>query len=327
VFAPGIQGAHSELGHVAYLEQVKGGGTFHISEKGWISSPCQVHYRDAQNGTGVEFIYAKDSLPSCPTGQYLAKYYPNAGLKGHPVYLRCEKTIDKNWGTGGPGHGIPGDNFSVRWTGTFKFGSGDHTFIARSDDGVRVWLDGNKIIGGWRDQPATTYRAKRMLASGKHKIRVDYYERTGAAVAKLRWERSKFNLMSKHTGKVVGVAGASKANGANVVQQRYDGGGKQKWRFIPAGGGYYRIVASHSGKCLDVSEWSQANGANVIQWECHGGDNQKWRLVKIGDAFQLVNKHSGKCLDVDGWSMANGANIHQWECHGGNNQLWKRILR
>jgi hypothetical protein len=124
---------------------------------------------------------------SCATGQYLAEYFNNIGLTGSPAFTACEPSINYNWGSGGPGNSLANDNFSVRWTGSHSFNAATYTFTARSDDGIRVWLDGSLIIDAWRDQAATTYQATRTITAGEHVIRVEYYEKGGLAVAQVSW--------------------------------------------------------------------------------------------------------------------------------------------
>ena len=55
------------------------------------------------------------------------------------------------------------------------------------EDGVRVWVDGVRIIDAWRDQAPATYTATRTLTAGAHEIRMEYYENAGGAVAQLSW--------------------------------------------------------------------------------------------------------------------------------------------
>jgi hypothetical protein len=124
---------------------------------------------------------------TCPTGQYRAEYYNNTGLTGTPVLTRCESRIAYNWGTGGPGNGVPNDNFSVRWTGRFNFAAASHIFTAQASDGIRVWVDGASVIDAWKDQLTTTYRATVPLTAGTHEVKVEYYERGGGALARVYW--------------------------------------------------------------------------------------------------------------------------------------------
>jgi hypothetical protein len=131
-------------------------------------------------------------------------------------------------------------------------------------------------------------------------------------------------LFAKHSDRVIDVKGISTANGAEIIQWDWWGGGNQRWRLEPVGGGYVRIVAQHSGKVLDVSGISMANGARLVQWEWWGGDNQKFRpeVYGIGE-LTLTAKHSGKVIEVAGMNESNGALIQQWDWWGGANQRWK----
>ena len=131
-------------------------------------------------------------------------------------------------------------------------------------------------------------------------------------------------LFAKHSGRVIDVKDISTASGAPITQWDWWGGGNQRWRMEPVGGGYVRIVAQHSGKVLDVQGISTANGAPIIQWDWWGGDNQRFlpEVYGIGQ-LKLTAKHSGKVLDVKDISEANGAVIQQWDWWGGANQLWK----
>ena len=296
---------------------------------------------DCNNGTfgdpapGVfKACYIRNSSSmDCP-GRYKAEYFNNRSLSGSPVYVTCEGwPIDHDWGGGSPGHGVHSDNFSARWTGRAHIDSGTYDFIARADDGIRVWVGGSLIINGWRDQAPTEYRVTRSVGSGDYDIKVEYYEHGGGAVAQFRWERHSggsgrvYEIAAKHSGKCLDVEGARQDDGTNVQQWAYGGGPNQLWYLVDAGGGYYKIVARHSGKCLDVCCGSRDNGANVLQWTCHGGDNQLWRLVRFGNYYEVVSKNSGKCLDVEGARQDNGANVQQWACGGGPNQLWRFIER
>jgi len=67
--------------------------------------------------------------------------------------------------------------------------SGDYRFFTRSDDGIRVYVDGHRIIDEWRDMGGnTTYTADRYL-SGHKQVVVEYYQHTGPAFVHFWWER------------------------------------------------------------------------------------------------------------------------------------------
>ncbi|RLC83073.1 MAG: hypothetical protein DRI61_00375 [Chloroflexi bacterium] len=116
------------------------------------------------------------------------EYFNNRSLSGAPVFTRCDSAIDFDWGQGSPDPRIPADSFSVRWTGDVYFDrSGYYTFYARTDDGVKIWLDSSPLIAAWWDQPATTYSVTRYVSRGVHRIEVNYYENTGFATIKVWW--------------------------------------------------------------------------------------------------------------------------------------------
>ena len=100
---------------------------------------------------------------------------------------RCETSaIDYDWGTGGPS-GVGVDGFSVRWLGTFDFAAGDYTYWARTDDGVRIYVDDALVYERWIDQAPSFGEVTRHLAAGRHTVRVEYYENSGGAVAQVGW--------------------------------------------------------------------------------------------------------------------------------------------
>jgi uncharacterized repeat protein (TIGR01451 family) len=127
------------------------------------------------------------STPPCtaPSGQYCAEYYNNTNLSGSPILTENEPApIAHDWSYQSPKPGIGDGNYSVRWQGRFSIEAGDYKFIARSDDGIRVWLDGTQLpeISDWTDHGSIDYEATRTLTAGEHEIKLEYYQAGGAAV-------------------------------------------------------------------------------------------------------------------------------------------------
>src|SRR6185436_5123117 len=137
------------------------------------SIPVFVVNPDGQRSNIVNFSVTPSGT-SCPAGQFFAEYFANVALTAPAARTACEGSINYSWGTGGPA-GLPADNFSARWTGSFPFANETVTFSARADDGVRVFLDGTLIIDGWKDQSPTTYTATRTVTAGVHEVKVEYY--------------------------------------------------------------------------------------------------------------------------------------------------------
>lgn len=142
---------------------------------------------------------------------------------------------------------------------------------------------------------------------------------TGAAGA-----HTVVKIRAKHSGKCLDVEGASRANGAKVIQWDCHGGANQKWRLVRVHGGFL-VKSVNSGKCMDVKEGRTASGTPLIQWRCHGGDNQVFKLVGEWHNVKIKARHAGhrKCLDIEGASRANGAKLILFRCHDGDNQRFK----
>ncbi|HEY2951357.1 MAG TPA: PA14 domain-containing protein, partial [Verrucomicrobiae bacterium] len=117
-----------------------------------------------------------------------SEYFDNIDLTGLKL-TRADETINFDWGTGSPDPAIGPDTFSVRWTGQIepKF-SETYTFFTTTDDGVRLWVDGQLLIDHWADQPLTEYSGSiALLAGHKYDLRMEYFENAGLAVARLAW--------------------------------------------------------------------------------------------------------------------------------------------
>lgn len=123
------------------------------------------------------------------TDSFLGCYYQGVNFQTLKL-TRTDNQVNFNWAGGSPDASLPVDDFSARWAGNFTFESGNYEFSATADDGVRVYVDNALIIDQWRDQSATNYKATRSMTAGSHEIRMEYYERTGSAVAQLSWAKT-----------------------------------------------------------------------------------------------------------------------------------------
>ncbi|MFP4395641.1 MAG: PA14 domain-containing protein [Anaerolineales bacterium] len=120
---------------------------------------------------------------------WYAEYFANPSLHGEPTLTRYERGPHFEWGVGSPGEGVPADNFSARLTHDEWFSSGVYRFSYRADDGIRVWVSDALVIDAWQDGPATWRYVDYQLPSGVHRVRIEYYERTGAAALQVSWQK------------------------------------------------------------------------------------------------------------------------------------------
>ncbi|MCX4590434.1 PA14 domain-containing protein [Streptomyces sp. NBC_01549] len=120
---------------------------------------------------------------SCASPAYKRQFYANTTFSGTPKKTDCDTTVNENWGTKAPASGLPKDNFGVRWTVTRDFGSGGPFALpVAAQDGLRVYLDGTRKIDLWKNVSSTVKKTVNVtIPSGKHTLRVDYANWTGAA--------------------------------------------------------------------------------------------------------------------------------------------------
>jgi hypothetical protein len=116
------------------------------------------------------------------------EYFDNMDFTS-PKFTRTDANINFNWGSGSPASGMGADTFSVRWTGKIMpKDSGTYTFYTTSDDGVRLWINGQLVINNWTVHAPTENKGAITLQAGqKYDIKMEYFERSGGAVAKLMW--------------------------------------------------------------------------------------------------------------------------------------------
>jgi VCBS repeat-containing protein len=128
--------------------------------------------------------------PEDPTyAEWKGEYWFTPDLDSEWALVRNDQEINFNWGDESPAAGFPSDDFSVRWMRRLEFEPGKYRFYARSDDGIRVFLDGIRIIDEWHQSGGTeVYTVDRTLA-GSYLLRVEYYEHEGSAKVEFWWEK------------------------------------------------------------------------------------------------------------------------------------------
>jgi hypothetical protein len=121
--------------------------------------------------------------------EYWSNAFPNAPFTGAATLVRTDAVVNFNWGTGSPDPSISSDHFTARWTGSVQAQFNEtYTFYITTDDGSRLWVNGQLIIDAWQDQPPTEWNGSIALTAGqRYNLEMDYYENQGGAVAMLSW--------------------------------------------------------------------------------------------------------------------------------------------
>ena len=120
-------------------------------------------------------------------------------------------------------------------------------------------------------------------------------------------EGTVFYIRNVKAGKYLDISGAAnsqkaRSNGANVQLWTLDGGADQKFKFIPAGNGYYHIQTQHVRMNLDVhgcfdgtwfcGTYKKDRGANVQVWSAGSSEPQQWKLEKVAPGrFYIKNRY------------------------------------
>ncbi len=120
-------------------------------------------------------------------GQYWAGAVPGQGA----LLATRTEAVDFDWGAGAPA-GVTADRFAARWSGSVIADVGGlYRFQTVSDDGVRLWVDGQLVIDNWTPHGATadTSAALRLEAGRRYAIRLEYFEDEWDATIRLRWQR------------------------------------------------------------------------------------------------------------------------------------------
>jgi parallel beta-helix repeat protein len=103
-------------------------------------------------------------------------------LRGAPMLTRDASRLDVMWYRPTI-RGLPQSKFAAVATSTVTLAPGTYTLRTISDDGVRVWVDGRRVIDDWSLHESRVDYAP--LTGGRHTIRVEYFQVDGWAELRL----------------------------------------------------------------------------------------------------------------------------------------------
>ncbi len=117
-----------------------------------------------------------------------ATYFNNMDFTG-THFSRRDAQVDFDWSQTSPHFSIEAESYSVRWSGQIHAQySQTYTFYTQTDDGVRLWVNGVEVINAWNSTGLSEQRGTIALQAGeKYDIKLEYYQQTGGAVARLLW--------------------------------------------------------------------------------------------------------------------------------------------
>jgi hypothetical protein len=153
-----------------------------------------LEYYEHQGGALIQLRWDKINLPTpvvvataTPTPEtnyfpdWRGEYWTNERMEGQPKMRRNDINLNFNWGEGSPASNIPSDNFSATWTRYITFKGAMYRFYASADDGIRVYLDNERVINEWHVSNGNNIYYAESYLEGEHKIKVEYFDSGGQA--------------------------------------------------------------------------------------------------------------------------------------------------
>ena len=132
------------------------------------------------------------------SGGLKGEYFADKELKDLKT-TRIDPTLDFEWANDPPAEDVPGNDFSVRWTGQVqpRF-SETYTFILGARTGRRMWVKGQMLVDKWtvEEQPGSRERGRRpvedsgtiTLETGrKYDIKVEMCKSGRRGLCRLLW--------------------------------------------------------------------------------------------------------------------------------------------
>ncbi|MBM7565120.1 fibronectin type III domain-containing protein [Paenibacillus sacheonensis] len=123
---------------------------------------------------------------STPSNGVTAQYY--SGNFGTLALTEIAPTIDFDWGGGRPTPDVPGEWFTARYTGKVQPQYTEtYTFYTNTDDGVRLWVNGQQLINNWVNMNGELSATITLTGGVKYDLVMEYIENGGNAHAQLSW--------------------------------------------------------------------------------------------------------------------------------------------
>jgi hypothetical protein len=114
-------------------------------------------------------------------GPWRAAYYPTKSFDGEPELGRSVD-IAFDWALEPPTDSIPADYFSARFDSCLIIEEDTEVaFMLVSNDGSRLFVDGEKTVNAWKKNGARVKGERVWLDAGVHHLRVEYFERDSTA--------------------------------------------------------------------------------------------------------------------------------------------------
>jgi uncharacterized repeat protein (TIGR03806 family) len=115
--------------------------------------------------------------------------FTNTSFSLSPTLVRTDATINFDWSSTPPDPSIGLNDFVVRWVGSIQPEYSElYTFTTLTQDGARLYVNGQLLIDQWADQSATQWsNSIALTAQQRYNIEMDFFNESFGAEAALYW--------------------------------------------------------------------------------------------------------------------------------------------
>jgi beta-N-acetylglucosaminidase/single-stranded DNA-binding protein len=246
----------------------------------------QVEYLEITGASKVEVFL--EPFQTAIDNTWVGEFYPNMSLSGTPIVVGGANSTSKisdvnfDWKYGSPHPSIPADRFSARFTKKVNLDEGFYQFEVRSDDGVRVLVDGKAVIDAWKDSSGELKTEKAWIEKGTHTIIVEYYENLG--LANLSFKYTPFAQMPVQIGGTVHYNWGNGSPGNGIPADHFTALFDQSGNY--SGGDYFLQTLADDGVKVE------ADGQLLIdRWSNSAGDINRALWLGVPSGQHTVKTH------------------------------------
>jgi len=288
---------------------------------GGLASGVTYHYRvRATNAAGYSSFSNTEQATTFGNTGLTTLIFDNANFTGTSI-ARTDGVIDFFWPES-PAANIGADSFSVKWTGRVQaVETGSYIFRTYSDDGVRLWVNGQQLVNNWTNHAGTydTATAITLTSGQRYDVRMEFFDNTGGAVSRLEWKRpgqSQFVVIPQ-------TQLTPTAGGPILFTDSFDAG-LGNWG---PSSGTWGMVASYAGRSKVSNTTSSTESLSIaatVSWSNYS--TSMWvNLVNMNGGVGILGRVTDKTHYYQLEIKKNTAGQTSWFLNARDGNAWSQL--